>query len=97
MDVSIVGGKIAAVAAKMIRAPTYGRVVDAEALYFGWLASSTSTLMCLYGPEKNSYLSAGDSAVPPRQSLVPERSDDAGGRRRRGLEDVPQFKEQKIV
>jgi dihydroorotase len=94
MDVSIVGGKIAAVAAK-IDPPAGARVVDAKGLYVvpGLIDIHSHVF---YGTEPNSYLSAGDSAVPPdnhsfrngQTTLV-----DVGGA---GWKNFPQFKEQVI-
>ena len=94
MDVSIVGGKIAAVAAKIDPAPD-ARVVDAKGLYVvpGLIDIHSHVF---YGTEKDSYLSNGDSAVPPdnhsfrngQTTLV-----DVGGA---GWKNFPQFKEQII-
>ena len=94
MDVSIVGGKIAAVAAK-IDPPPGTRVIDAAGLYVvpGLIDIHSHVF---YGTEKDSYLSAGDSAVPPdnhsfrngQTTLV-----DVGGA---GWRNFPQFKEQVI-
>jgi dihydroorotase len=94
MDVSIVGGKIAAVAAKIDPAPN-ARVVDAKGLYVvpGLIDIHSHVF---FGTEKNSYLSNGDSAVPPdnhsfrngQTTLV-----DVGGA---GWKNFPQFKEQVI-
>ena len=94
MDVSIVGGKIAAVAAK-IDPPPGTRVIDAAGLHVvpGLIDIHSHVF---YGTEKDSYLSAGDSAVPPdnhsfrngQTTLV-----DVGGA---GWRNFPQFKEQVI-
>lgn len=94
MDVSIVGGKIAGVAAK-IDPPPGARVVDAAGLYVvpGLIDIHAHVF---YGTEKDSYLSNGDSAVAPdnhsfrsgQTTLV-----DVGGA---GWRNFPQFKEQII-
>jgi dihydroorotase len=94
MDVSIVGGKIAGVAAK-IDPPPGARIVDASGLYVvpGLIDIHAHVF---FGTEKDSYLSNGDSAVPPdnhsfrngQTTLV-----DVGGA---GWKNFPQFKEQVI-
>jgi dihydroorotase len=94
MDVSIVGGKIAGVAAK-IDPPPGARIVDASGLYVvpGLIDIHAHVF---FGTEKDSYLSNGDSAVPPdnhsfrngQTTLV-----DVGGA---GWRNFPQFKEQVI-
>jgi dihydroorotase len=94
MDVSLVGGKIAGVAAK-IDPPPGARIVDASGLYVvpGLIDIHAHVF---FGTEKDSYLSNGDSAVPPdnhsfrngQTTLV-----DVGGA---GWKNFPQFKEQVI-
>jgi dihydroorotase len=94
MDVSIAGGKIAAIAAK-IDPPPGARIVDATGLYVvpGLIDIHAHVF---FGTEKDSYLSNGDSAVPPdnhsfrngQTTLV-----DVGGA---GWRNFPQFKEQVI-
>jgi len=94
MDVAVAGGKIARVAANIDPAGA-GRVVDATGLYVvpGLIDIHAHVF---YGTEKDSYLSNGDSAVPPdnhsfrsgQTTLV-----DVGGA---GWRNFPQFKEQVI-
>lgn len=94
MDVSVVGGKIAAVAAK-IDPPPGARVFDAAGLHVvpGLIDIHSHVF---FGTEKDSYLSNGDAAVPPdshsfrsgQTTLV-----DVGGA---GWRNFPQFKEQVI-
>lgn len=94
MDVLVAGGKIAAVAAK-IDPPAGARMVDATGLYVvpGLIDIHSHVF---FGTEKDSYLSNGDSAVPPdshsfrsgQTTLV-----DVGGA---GWRNFPQFKEQVI-
>ena len=94
MDVAVAGGKIARVAANIDPAGA-GRVVDATGLYVvpGLIDIHAHVF---YGTEKDSYLSNGDSAVPPdnhsfrsgQTTLV-----DVGGA---GWRTFPQFKEQVI-
>ena len=94
MDVSVAGGKIAAIAAK-IDPPPGARVIDATGLYVvpGLIDIHAHVF---FGTEKDSYLSNGDSAVPPdshsfrsgQTTLV-----DVGGA---GWRNFPQFKEQVI-
>src|SRR5687768_5454907 len=94
MDVLVSGGKVARVASN-IEAPQGGRVVDATGLYVvpGLIDIHAHVF---YGTERDSYLSNGDSAVPPdnhsfrngQTTLV-----DVGGA---GWRNFPQFKEQVI-
>jgi dihydroorotase len=94
MDVAVAGGKVARVAANIDPAGA-GRVVDATGMYVvpGLIDIHAHVF---YGTEKDSYLSAGDSAVPPdshsfrsgQTTLV-----DVGGA---GWRNFPQFKEQVI-
>jgi dihydroorotase len=94
MDVAISGGRVAAVGAN-VQAPAGARVIDAKGLYVvpGLIDIHAHVF---YGTEKDSYLSAGDSAVPPdnhsfrsgQTTLV-----DVGGA---GWRNFPQFKEQVI-
>ena len=94
MDVAISGGRVAAVGAN-VQAPAGARVIDAKGLYVvpGLIDIHAHVF---YGTEKDSYLSAGDSAVPPdnhsfrsgQTTLV-----DVGGA---GWRNFPQFKEQII-
>lgn len=94
MDVSVVGGKIAGVAAKL-DPPPGARIIDASGLYVvpGLIDIHAHVF---YGTERDSYLSNGDSAVPPdnhsfrngQTTLV-----DVGGA---GWRNFPQFKEQVI-
>ena len=94
MDVSIAGGKITGVAAK-IDPPQGARIVEAKGLYVvpGLIDIHAHVF---FGTEKDSYLSNGDSAVPPdnhsfrsgQTTLV-----DVGGA---GWRNFPQFKEQVI-
>ena len=93
-DVAIAAGKIARVATSIDPAQA-GRVVDATGLFVvpGLIDIHSHVF---YGTEKDSYLSNGDSAVPPdnhsfrngQTTLV-----DVGGA---GWRNFPQFKEQVI-
>ena len=94
MDVLVSGGKIARVASS-IEAPQGARVADATGLYVvpGLIDIHAHVF---YGTARDSYLSNGDSAVPPdnhsfrsgQTTLV-----DVGGA---GWRNFPQFKEQVI-
>jgi dihydroorotase len=94
MDVSISGGKVAAVAAK-IDPPAGARIVDATGLYVvpGLIDIHAHVF---FGTEKDAYLSNADTAVQPdshsfrsgQTTLV-----DVGGA---GWRNFPQFKEQVI-
>ena len=94
MDVLLSGGKVARMDAKIDPAPNQ-RVVNAEGLYVvpGLIDIHSHVF---FGTEKDSYLSSGDSAVPPdthsfrsgQTTLV-----DVGGA---GWRNFPQFKEQVI-
>lgn len=94
MDVLLSGGKVARVEPKIDPAPNQ-RVVDAAGLYVvpGLIDIHSHVF---YGTEKDSYLSNGDSAVPPdnhsfrsgQTTLV-----DVGGA---GWRNFPQFKENVI-
>ena len=94
MDVAVAGGKVARVAAGIDPALA-GRVVDATGLYVvpGLIDIHAHVF---FGTERDSYLSNGDSAVPPdnhsfrsgQTTLV-----DVGGA---GWRNFPQFKEQVI-
>lgn len=94
MDVAIAGGKIAAVADRID--PTLAsRVVDATGLYVvpGLIDMHAHVF---YGTERDSYLSNGDSAVPPDSHSFRSGETtvvDAGGA---GWRNFPQFKEQVI-
>jgi dihydroorotase len=94
MDVLLSGGKVARMDAKIDPAPNQ-RVVNAAGLYVvpGLIDIHSHVF---FGTEKDSYLSSGDSAVPPdnhsfrsgQTTLV-----DVGGA---GWRNFPQFKEQVI-
>jgi dihydroorotase len=94
MDVLLSGGKVARMDAKIDPAPNQ-RVVNAVGLYVvpGLIDIHSHVF---FGTEKDSYLSSGDSAVPPdnhsfrsgQTTLV-----DVGGA---GWRNFPQFKEQVI-
>ena len=94
MDVLLSGGKVARMDAKIDPAPNQ-RVVNAAGLYVvpGLIDIHSHVF---FGTEKDSYLSGGDSAVPPdthsfrsgQTTLV-----DVGGA---GWRNFPQFKEQVI-
>jgi dihydroorotase len=94
MDVALAGGKITRVAANIDPSPS-ARVADATGLYVvpGLIDIHAHVF---FGTEKDSYLSNGDSAVPPdshsfrsgQTTLV-----DVGGA---GWRNFPQFKEQVI-
>jgi dihydroorotase len=94
MDVLLSGGKVARMDAKIDPAPNQ-RVVNAAGLYVvpGLIDIHSHVF---FGTEKDSYLSSGDSAVPPdnhsfrsgQTTLV-----DVGGA---GWRNFPQFKEQVV-